>query len=197
MQKKYLTVAIAAVMVAAAGFVAADMGSAGQCDGKTTSVKTAQASSCNKTAQASACTWTRTASAAKLSAGKSCSSASAACCADAKSAAYAKSGKASCCAASARHAHYAQVKKIADPVAERENSRVSMAGVFRCGLCDLDRTDKCQAFIKTAEGRMVPLKHDAKVKGMCKSGQREFEVTGRVKSEGGIAFVEVTNFEAL
>jgi hypothetical protein len=196
MQKKYLIVAIAAVAITAAGFVAADLGNAGNC--KSASVKTAQASSCSKSAQASACTKTTTASAAKVSAGRSCgSTASASCCPSGSSASYAKTGKAGCCAASARQAYYAEVKKVADHVSYRENSRVKMTGDFKCGSCDLNTTSKCQAFLKTAEGKMLPLKHDSKVKGMYKSSTREFEVTGRIKSEGGIQFVEVTSYRAL
>ena len=196
MQKKILIVAIAAVVLVAAGFVVADMGNAGECS--SSKVKTAGASSCSKTAQASSCTRTTKASAAKLSAGKSCGSqASASCCPAGASASHAEAGKAGCCAASARQAYYAQVKEIAAPVSYRENSRVTVAGDFKCGSCDLHKTSKCQAFIKTADGKMLPLKHDSKVKSMYQAGNREFEVTGRIHSEGGIQFVEVTSFRAL
>ena len=114
-----------------------------------------------------------------------------------KAASCTKTGKASCCAASARQAHYTQVKEIADPVSYRENSRVVVAGAFQCGSCDLKSTDKCQAFIKTAEGKMLPLAHDKKVKGMYMSKSSEFEVTGRIKTEGGIKFLEVTSYNTL
>lgn len=197
MQKKYLIVVIAAFAITAAGFVVADLGNAGNC--KSSSVKTAQASSCSKSAQASACARTTTASAAKMSAGRSCGSTASAssCCPSGSSASYAKSGKAGCCAASARQAYYAEVREIADHVSYRENSRVTLSGAFKCGSCDLNTTSKCQAFIKTADGKMIPLKHDSKVKGMYKSNTRDFEVTGRIKSEGGIQFVEVTSFKAM
>ena len=201
MQRKIVIVAIAAVIVVAAGFVVADMGQASSCDGKTSSIKTAQASSCSKTstAQASSCTKTSTASAAKMSAGQtSCSAqAKASCCPSGASASHAKAGKASCCATSARQAHYAEVKKIADPVPYRENTRVVVAGAFKCGSCDMQTTSKCQAFIKTADGKMLPLTQDKNVKGMYMSKSREFKVTGRIKSEGGIKFLEVTSFEAI
>lgn len=196
MQRKLVIAGIAAVMVVAAGFAVADMGQASSCDGKTASIETAQASSRSKTAQASSCTKTSTASAAKVSAGQTeCSAqAKAACC---PSGASAKSGKASCCAASARQAYYAEVKEIADPVSYRENSRVVVAGDFKCGSCDMQTTSKCQAFIKTADGKMLPLYHTQNVKGMYKSKSREFEVTGRIKTEGGIKFLEVTSYKAL
>ena len=199
MQRKLVVSAIAAVMVVIAGFAIADMGQASSCDGTTSSVKTAQASSCSKTAQASACTKTSTASAAKVSAGQTeCSAqAKAECCPGGASASYAKSGKASCCASSARQAYYTEVKKIADPVSYRENTRVVVAGDFKCGSCDMQATSKCQAFIKTADGKMLPLYHTKSVKGMYKSKSREFEVTGRIKSEGGIKFLEVTSYKAM
>jgi len=202
MQRKLVVAAIAAVMVVVAGFAIADMGQASSCDGKTSSVKSAQASSCSKTstAQASSCTKTSTASAAKMSAGQTtaCSAqAKAACCPEGASASYAKAGKASCCASSARQAYYAEVKEIADPVAYRENSRVVVAGDFKCGSCDMQATSKCQAFIKTADGKMLPLYRTQSVKGMYMSKSREFEVTGRIKTEGGIKFLDVTSYKAL
>jgi hypothetical protein len=201
MQRKNVIAAIAAVVVVAAGFVVADMGQASSCDGKTSSIETAQASSCSKTrtAQASSCTKTSKASAAKMSSEKtSCSAhASASCCAAGASASHARSGKASCCAASARQAHYAEVKEIADPISYRENSRVVVAGAFECGSCDIHKTSSCQAFIKTDDGKMIPLVLDRKVKGMHMSKSREFEVTGRIKTEGGIKFLEVTSYKAM
>ncbi len=183
MQRKHVIVAIVAVVVAAAGYVAADLGQASACDGQTSSFEVAQASSCSKTktAQASSCSKT----------------ASAACCPSGSNASYAKAGKASCCAAKMRQAHYAQVKEIADPVSYRENSRIVVAGAFKCGSCDLNSTEKCQAFIKTADGKMLPLGHDKNVKEMYMSKTREFKVTGRIKTEGGIKFLEVTSYKAL
>jgi hypothetical protein len=121
----------------------------------------------------------------------------AACCPEGASASYAKSGKASCCATSARQAYHAEVKEIADPVSYRENTRVVVAGAFKCGSCDMQAMSKCQAFIKTADGKMLPLTQDQNVKGMYMSKSREFEVTGRIKSEGGIKFLEVTSYKAL
>jgi hypothetical protein len=102
-----------------------------------------------------------------------------------------------CCTASARQAYYTQVKEVATPVNYRENSRVVVTGEFKCGSCNLKTTSSCQPFIKTADGKMLPLYHDKKFKGMCRSSSGSFEVTGRIKSEGGIKFLSVTSYRTI
>lgn len=180
MYKKTLIAAMAAALVLTVAFIAVGHSpEASACDGKTET-----ASSCTKSA-----------SAAKVSAstasygGSGCSKAAKAGCSEAEAA--------RCCAKKAEQAHQAQVKDVADNVPYRENSRVVMAGTYTCGSCDLGKTDKCQAFLKTADGHLYPLIHDAKVKEMYKSGNKNFEITSRVKSEGGVKYLDVTSYKAM
>ncbi len=169
MQRKYLFLVVVAFMVAAAGYAVAAMDQTGGCDGKTSKAKV---SSCTKTAGT-----------------KTCSPADAANCS--------KSSQASCCPSNSRQAHYAQVKEIANNVTSRNNSRLVVAGTFQCGMCDLKTTSKCQAFIKTADGKMLPLAHNKKVKDMHMSKDHDIKVTGRVTTEGGIKFLKVTSYKTL
>jgi len=191
MFKKTAMIALAAVVVAAGAVVVlGDAGNASACDGKTKSAA----------AQASACT--KTASAAKVSAastGTACGSktktagASAACSKTAQA-------QSACCASMAKQAHYTQVKKVADNIPYRVNTRVVMTGTYTCGSCDLDATEKCQAFLKTADGQLYPLQHNINVKSMYKlhkAGENKFEVTARVAKEGGAKYLDVTHYSAL
>lgn len=199
MIKKTVMIAAAAALVMTGAFVVfGDAGQVAACDGK---AKTASASACdgkNKSAStASACT--RSASAAKVAAasagGSGCTRTKTASAACTKSAAHS-----ACCAKSAQQAHYAQVKKVADNIPDRLNSRVVVTGVYVCGSCDLGKIDKCQAFLKTAGGQLYPMTHSKSVKEMHrlhKSGSNDFEITARVTKEGGAKYLDVTYFDAL
>jgi hypothetical protein len=184
------TAIIAAVVALVAVGTVAVMGGAGDvaaCDGKTKTAS-AQAPACTKTASAakvsaasagtSSCTKTKTASAAST-----CS----------------ETAQAACCAKMAKQAHYTQVKKTADNIPYRVNTRVVMTGVYTCGSCDLGATDKCQAFLKTADG-LYPLTHNKNVKAMYKlhkSGEKDFEITARVTKQGGAKYLDVTYYSAM
>jgi len=97
----------------------------------------------------------------------------------------------------AKQAHYTQVKEAATVLPYRENSRVVLAGTYKCGSCDLSVTDKCQAFLETANGQLYPLDMNAMAKAMYKSSSKEFEVTGRVIKMGGTKYLDVTNYSAM
>jgi hypothetical protein len=179
MLKKTAMIAAAAALVLAVALIAiGDAGQATACDGKT------------KTAS----TCTKSASAAKVaSSGKaSCSKAAQAACAS-----QSKTAQSACCAKMAKQAHYAQVKTAADNIPYRMNSRVVIAGTYQCGSCDLGTTDKCQAFIKTADGDLYPIKMDKQAKSIYKSGSKNIEVVARVTKAGGVKYLDVTSFKAL
>lgn len=190
MIKKTATIVAAAALVMAGVFIA--LGNAGDvaaCDGKT------------KTASSKASACTKSASAAKVaaaSAGKSaCSRTASTAAAGCSKTAQAKAG---CCAKMSQQAHYAQVKKAADNIPYRVNSRVVLTGTYKCGSCDLQATDKCQAFLKTASGKLYPIAAGASVKEMHKlhaKGSNEFEVTARVTKQGGAKYLDVTHYDAL
>ncbi len=97
----------------------------------------------------------------------------------------------------AREASYTEIKEVADEIPGRVNTRVVVTGTYKCGSCDLGQTQKCQAFLKTAEGNLYPLEKNAKVKELKASNGKEFEVVGRVHKEGGIKFLAVTSAKAL
>ena len=97
----------------------------------------------------------------------------------------------------AKQAHYAQVREAADVIPYRENTRVELTGTYKCGMCDLGTTDKCQAFLKTANGQLYPLDKNSKVKQMYKSGAKEFKVTARVVKQGGTKYLNVTNYSSI
>ena len=182
------TAIIAAVVALVAVGAVAVMGGAGDvaaCDGKT---KTASA-------QASACT--KTASAAKVSAATAGTSS----CTKTKTASVAATcSKSACCAKMAKQTHYTQVKKTADNIPYRINTRVVMTGTYTCGSCDLGATDKCQAFLKTADGELYPMLYNKNVKMMYKmhkSGEKDFEVTARVTKQGGAKYLDVTYYATL
>ena len=103
----------------------------------------------------------------------------------------------SCCAKQAKTAHYEQVKKAADEIPNRVNSRVVLSGTYTCGSCDLGMTDTCQAFLKTADGKLYPMEHTSTVKAMKKSGTKNFEITARVTKQGGAKYLDVTNYTAM
>jgi hypothetical protein len=187
MFKKTAMIAAAAALVLAVALIAiGDTGQATACDGKT---KTASKS-------ASSCTKTSTASAAKVASASgdkpSCSKTAQASCAS-----MTKTASAACCAKMAKQAHYAQVKAAADNVPYRMNTRVVVAGTYTCGSCDLGMTDKCQAFLKTADGDLYPLKMDKQAKSIYKSGSKNIEVVARVTKAGGVKYLDVTSYKAL
>ena len=164
-------------MLTVAGFASGDAGQASACDGYT---KTASASGCTKTA-----------SAAKVSAGSQCTQAQLSACS--------QSAKA-CCAKMARQAHYTEVKDVADDMPYRVNTRIVVTGTYKCGSCDLGQTNKCQAFLKTADGELYPLLHNKKGKMMYKmhkSGEKDFQVTAREPKQGGAKYLDVTYYTAM
>ena len=180
MLKKTVTIAAAAALVVAVALIAVgktETASAGEsCSSKT---KTASSgSSCTST--------TKTASAAKVS---SCTGA-----ASASSCSKTAQAQSSCCAKQAKTAHYEQVKKAADQIPNRVNSRVVLTGTYTCGTCDLGMTDNCQAFLKTADGKLYPMEHSSKVKAMKSCSAKNFEVTARVTKQGGSKYLNVTNY---
>jgi hypothetical protein len=180
MYRKSVIAVMAVALVVAVAFIA--VGSSqdvSACDGKT---KTA--SSC-----------TQSASAAKVAAATASYDGSG--CARTAKSGCTGAAAASCCAKASRQAHQAQVKAVADNIPHRENSRVVYTGTYKCGSCDLGKTDKCQGFIKTTDGHLYPLIQDAKVREMRSLGNKELEVTGRVKSEGGVKYVEVTTYKVI
>jgi hypothetical protein len=100
----------------------------------------------------------------------------------------------------AKQAHYTQVKKAADNIPYRVNTRVVMTGTYMCGSCDLGAIDQCQAFLKTADGQLYPLLQNKNVKKMYqmhKSGEKDFKVTARVAKQGGAKYLDVTYYTAL
>jgi len=188
LKKTAMIAAVAALVVVGAVVVMGGAGEVAACDGKT---KTASA-------QASACT--KSASAAKVSAATAGTSS----CTKSKTASAAatcsEAARAACCAKMAKQAHYTQVKKAADNIPYRLNTRVVMAGTYTCGSCDLGATDTCQAFLKTADGQLYPLLHNKNVKMMYKmhkSGEKDFEVTARVTKQGGAKYLDVTYYTAM
>lgn len=187
MLKKSATIAAVVALVVAGALIGvgvADQGAA--CDGKT------QSASAEKS-QAPACT--KSASAAKVSAATAgtytCSKTTKASCAKTAQA------QSACCANKARKAHYKQVRKVADNVPQRVNSRIVVAGTYKCGSCDLEATETCQPFIKTTDGQLYPLEKNKNVKQMYKSGTKKFEITARVTKRGGTKYLDVTNYKAL
>ena len=191
MIKKTVTIAAVAALVTAGVFIAiGDAGQVAACDGKT------------KTASAGASACTKSASAAKVSAAtagtSSCSktktaSASASCSKTAQA-------QSACCAKMAKQAHYTQVKNASDNIPHRINSRVVLAGTYKCGSCDLGATDKCQAFLETAGGQLYPMVGNQSVKSMYKlhkKGENDFEVTARVTKKGGAKYLDVTYFDTM
>ena len=205
MLKKTVTIAAVAALVMAGALIAVGQtGQATACDGKTETASAGEScSSKTKTASAgSSCTsTTKTASAAKVSsctsttktasAGKvsSCTGA-----ASASSCSKTAQAQSSCCAKQAKTAHYNQVKKASDQIPNRVNSRVVLTGTYSCGSCDLGMTDTCQAFLKTADGKLYPMEHSSKVKSMKGCGTKNFEVTARVTKQGGSKYLDVTNY---
>jgi hypothetical protein len=180
MLKKTVTIAAVAALVMAGALIAVGQtGQATACDGKTETASTG--SSCSST--------TKTASAAKVSAGSSCTKT-----ASASSCSKTAQAQSSCCAKQAKTAHYDQVKKTADQIPNRVNSRVVLTGTYTCGSCDLGMTDTCQAFLKTADGKLYPMEHSSKVKSMKGCGTKNFEVTARVTKQGGSKYLDVTNY---
>jgi hypothetical protein len=190
MLKKTVTIAAVAALVMAGALIAVGQtGQATACDGKTETASTGSScTSATKTASAgSSCTsTTKTASAAKVS---SCTGA-----ASASSCSKTAQAQSSCCAKQAKTAHYDQVKKAADQIPNRVNSRVVLTGTYTCGSCDLGMTDTCQAFLKTADGKLYPMEHSSKVKSMKGCGTKNFEVTARVTKQGGSKYLDVTNY---
>jgi hypothetical protein len=184
MLKKTAIIASAAAFVMAAVLIA--VGNPGQvsaCDGKAKSAA----------AKASACT--KSASAAKVSAATAGSSS---CAGTAKSSCTRTThAKTACCADQAKQAHYMQVKKAADMIPYRVNTRLVLTGTYKCGSCDLGVTDKCQAFIKTTDGHLYPLEKSKNVKNMYASGNKKFEITARVSKQYGAKYLDVTNYHAL
>jgi hypothetical protein len=222
MIRKTAMIAAAAALVAGGAVVAVGVaGDVAACDGKTKTAS-AQASVCTqsasaakvsaatagtscdsqaKTASVQASTCTRSASAAKVSA----ATAGTTCGTKTKTASVAgtcsktASAKSACCASTAKQAHYAQVKKAADNIPYRVNTRLVMSGTYVCGSCNLSVTDQCQAFLKTSDG-LYPLTHNSNVKAMHdmhKSGENDFEVTARVTKEGGAKYLDVTYYAAM
>ncbi|MGD8413561.1 MAG: hypothetical protein PVF33_04985 [Candidatus Latescibacterota bacterium] len=187
MLKKTVTIAAVAALVTAGVFIAA--GQAGQ--GKACEGKSKTASACTKSA-----------SAAKVSAakagGSSCSRTKTA--GNPACAGMSASAKSACCAKMSQQAHYAQVRKVADNIPERVNSRVVLTGTYKCGSCDLGATDKCQAFLKTASGQLYPIAKNPSLSDMQKlhmKGKNDFEVTARVTKQGGAKYLEVTHFDSI
>jgi hypothetical protein len=189
LKKTAMIVAAAALVMTGAVVLMGNAGQVAACDGK------------SKTASSKSSACTRSASAAKVSAASTGSST----CTGTKTAGVGTctrnaSAASACCAKAAQTAHYAQVKKAADELPYRINSRVEITGAYECGSCDLGVTDKCQAFIKTADGHLYPLEHNKAVKQMHKmhaSGKDNFEITGRVVKQGGAKYVDVTHYVAL
>jgi hypothetical protein len=172
-----VTIAAAAALGVAGALIAVGQtGQASACDGKTETASAGESCSSTKTA----------------SAGESCSST-----ASASSCSKTAQAQASCCASQAKTAHYEQVKKAADEIPNRVNSRVVLTGTYTCGSCDLGMTDTCQAFLKTADGKLYPMEHSSTVKAMKKSGVKNFEVTARVTKQGGAKYLDVTNYAAM
>jgi hypothetical protein len=176
MRRKSTIIAAVVLVLAVAALAIGNTGQVAACDGKVKSASAAKVSAATASYSAgTAGTCSKTAQAK-------------ACC---------PSASAACCANKARQAHYAQVKELADDIPYRENTRLVIAGTVTCGSCDLGKTDKCQPFVKTADGDFYPLKRSGKIKEMKNTGSKEFEVTTRVTKEGGIKFLEVTSFKAI
>jgi hypothetical protein len=180
MRKTTSIITAAAVLVLAVAVLAVgDTGKVSTCD---KGIETASAASygqgvCDKSAKTAGCSNMKTAGAAGCPA--------------------AKCGRASCCANKARQAHYSQVKELATDIPYRENTRLVIAGTITCGTCDLGKTDRCQPFFETADGNLYPLSKGMPIQAMKKSGSKEFEITSRVKKEGGIKFLDVTSFKTI
>ena len=180
MLKKTVMITAAAMLVlSVAVFAIGSAGQEGTCDSKIKTTSTA---------------CTKTASAAKVSATAGTESTCASACASSSKCC---KGQACECAKKTRQAYYSSVKEVADDIPYRENTRLVVTGTYTCGMCDLGTTKTCVAFIKTTDGKTYPLVKSCGMKGMCKSKSKDLEITGRVKKEGGVKFLDVTSYKAI
>lgn len=97
----------------------------------------------------------------------------------------------------ARAEHAAALREITDDLPYRENRRLVLTGEMECGYCNYKATGKCAPLLKTADGKVYPLVHDATVDRMHDIHASQYEVSTRVKKTSGVKYLEVQVFKAL
>jgi hypothetical protein len=92
----------------------------------------------------------------------------------------------------------ASAKHAVDKLPYAENRRVVLAGTYECGHCELHLTDECSPMLKTADGKIYPLLHNARVEALreakCANG---VEVSGLVRKIDGVKVIDVKSYRAL
>jgi hypothetical protein len=98
-----------------------------------------------------------------------------------------------CCAATKT----ASLKGLVDDMPYKENKRVTLAGSYACGHCDLAKTDDCSPMLKTTDGKIYPLLQNARATELKDAEGKNVEVSGTVKKVEGVKFLEVKSFKVL
>jgi hypothetical protein len=83
-----------------------------------------------------------------------------------------------CCAATKT----ASLKGLVDEMPYKENKRVTLAGSYACGHCDLAKTDDCSPMLKTTDGKVYPLFQNARAADLKNAAEgKNIEVSGTVR----------------
>jgi len=98
-----------------------------------------------------------------------------------------------CCAATKT----ASLKGLVDEMPYKENKRVTLAGAYACGHCDLAKTEDCSPMLKTADGKIYPLLQNARASEIKDAEGKNIQVSGTVKKVDGVKFLEVKSFKVL
>ena len=98
-----------------------------------------------------------------------------------------------CCAATKT----ASLKGLVDEMPYKENKRVTLAGAYACGHCDLAKTEDCSPMIKTTDGKIYPLLQNARASELKDAEGKNIQVSGTVKKVDGVKFLEVKSFKVL
>jgi len=98
-----------------------------------------------------------------------------------------------CCAATKT----ASLKGLVDEMPYKENKRVTLAGSYACGHCDLAKTEDCSPMLKTTDGKIYPLLQNARASELKDAEGKNVEVSGTVKKVDGVKFLEVKSYKVL
>lgn len=91
----------------------------------------------------------------------------------------------------------ASLKGLVDEMPYRENKRVTLAGAYACGHCDLAKTADCSPMIKTTDGKVYPLLKNSLASALKDAEGKSIEVSGTVKKLDGVKFLDVKSYKVL
>jgi len=91
----------------------------------------------------------------------------------------------------------ASLKGVIDEMPYRENKRVTLAGAYACGHCNLDKTEDCAPMLKTADGKIYPLLETARASELKNTDGKSIQVSGTVKKVDGVKFLDVKSYRVM